>query len=79
MWVSAVSGVPLFDASSKYNSGTGWPSFFQPIDPVGGRSEGGGMTALPAVQLVGEAEVGVFVHEVCVWACVRLLVSSVPL
>lgn len=32
VWVSAVSGVPLFDAGAKYNSGTGWPSFFQPID-----------------------------------------------
>lgn len=34
MWVSAVSGVPLFDAGAKYNSGTGWPSFFQPVDPT---------------------------------------------
>lgn len=24
--------LPLFDASTKYNSGTGWPSFFKPID-----------------------------------------------
>lgn len=23
---------PLFDASSKYESGSGWPSYFQPID-----------------------------------------------
>jgi peptide-methionine (R)-S-oxide reductase len=25
-------GQPLFDANTKYESGTGWPSFWQPID-----------------------------------------------
>jgi peptide-methionine (R)-S-oxide reductase len=23
---------PLFESNTKYNSGTGWPSFYQPID-----------------------------------------------
>jgi peptide-methionine (R)-S-oxide reductase len=27
-------GQPLFDASTKYDSGSGWPSFWQPVDGV---------------------------------------------
>jgi peptide-methionine (R)-S-oxide reductase len=30
-FVCAACKLPLFDASAKYESGTGWPSFFQPL------------------------------------------------
>ena len=33
-YVDIVSGEPLFSSTDKYTSGTGWPSFTQPIDPA---------------------------------------------
>lgn len=34
IYVDIVSGEPLFSSTDKYKSGTGWPSFTQPIDPA---------------------------------------------
>lgn len=33
IYVDIVSGEPLFSSTHKYKSGTGWPSFWQPLVP----------------------------------------------
>ena len=44
IYVDIVSGEPLFSSKQKYDSGTGWPSFWQPLVPENvkqGRDLGG--------------------------------------
>jgi len=38
-YVCSACGNPLYAANTKFNSGTGWPSFWQPIRPEAVRSK----------------------------------------
>ncbi|MCC7329015.1 MAG: peptide-methionine (R)-S-oxide reductase MsrB [Gammaproteobacteria bacterium] len=33
-FICAACHLPLFETAAKFDSGTGWPSFFRPIDPA---------------------------------------------
>ncbi|GMW07825.1 MAG: peptide-methionine (R)-S-oxide reductase MsrB [Gammaproteobacteria bacterium] len=33
-FICAACHLPLFESGGKFDSGTGWPSFFRPIDPA---------------------------------------------
>ncbi len=33
IYVDVVSGEPLFSSKHKYESGTGWPAFYKPLEP----------------------------------------------
>jgi methionine-R-sulfoxide reductase len=39
IYVDVVSGEPLFSSLDKYDSGTGWPSFTQPLEPTNIRTK----------------------------------------
>ena len=39
LYACVCCGTPLFDAATKFDSGTGWPSFFAPVDPANVREE----------------------------------------
>lgn len=38
-FLCAGCGAPLFSAATKFESGTGWPSFYQPLEGAVGKTE----------------------------------------
>lgn len=45
-------GLPLYDSSTKFDSGTGWPSFYQPIAPQNVATETDRSLGVPRTEVV---------------------------
>lgn len=61
VYLDVVSGKPLFLSSHKFDSGSGWPSFFQPIDEtevVEIVDQSHGMTRTEVRSKTGDAHLG---------------------
>ena len=61
VYLDVVSGKPLFLSTHKYDSGSGWPSFFQPIDEsevVEIVDQSHGMTRTEVRSKTGDAHLG---------------------
>ncbi len=61
IYVDIVSGEPLFDASDKFESGCGWPSFTKPIEPMHVnelRDDSHGMTRTELRSAHGDSHLG---------------------
>ena len=61
IYVDIVSGEPLFSSNSKYASGSGWPSFYQPLEPdniVEKKDNTHGMTRVEVRSANGDSHLG---------------------
>src|SRR5262245_34244625 len=61
LYVDVVSGEPLFSSLDKFDSGTGWPSFTQPVkgtDIVEKKGAGSGMVRTEARSKVADSHLG---------------------
>ena len=61
IYVDIVSGEPLFASSDKFDSGSGWPSFTKPIEPVNIRESpdsSHGVTGIEVRSAHGDSHLG---------------------
>jgi methionine-R-sulfoxide reductase len=61
VYVDVISGKPLFSSETKFDSGTGWPSFYEPIDPeevIEVVDTGYGMRRVEVRSKTGDAHLG---------------------
>jgi peptide methionine sulfoxide reductase msrA/msrB len=59
LYVDVVTGEPLFSSLHKFDSGTGWPSFYKPIgDVVEKRDTTHGMTRIEVRSKLGDSHLG---------------------
>ena len=61
IYVDVVSGEPLFSSLAKYDSGSGWPSFFRPLEPdniVEKKDNAHGMTRIEVRSVHGDSHLG---------------------
>ena len=61
IYVDIVSGEPLFSSNAKYDSGSGWPSFYQPLEPeniVEKKDTSHGMTRVEVRSVGGDSHLG---------------------
>jgi peptide methionine sulfoxide reductase msrA/msrB len=59
IYVDIVTGEPLFSSTNKFDSGTGWPSFYKPIGGVvEKRDSTHGMTRVEVRSKLGDSHLG---------------------
>ena len=61
IYVDVVSGEPLFSSMAKYDSGSGWPSFYRPLEPdnvVEKKDSTHGMTRTEVRSANGDSHLG---------------------